>query len=299
MPRDYALIRSWLFVPGDSERKLARCWDFGADALIFDLEDAVVPERKTAARATTRNAIATSSRGNTLVAIRINALDTGLSFDDLAQTVACRPDAYVLPKVMEPDDVRQVSRRIGELESQHGLDAGSIRLVAIVTEHPRAVMQLDALCRADARTAAIMWGTEDLGAALGAQRVKNEDGSMLDVFRVVRALSLLAARSAGIASLDTPVMEIDALDMLRKESSEAAAMGFTSKVAIHPSQVAVINDAFLPDAVQEEYACALLQAARDNTGAGTFRFRGKMIDLPHIRSAKRLVSLVQAHRSKA
>ena len=298
MPHDYSLIRSWLFVPGDSGRKLARCWDFGADALIFDLEDAVVPDRKAAARAITRDTIAASSRGNTLVAIRINALDTGLTFDDLAETAACRPDAYVLPKVLDPEDVRHVSRRIADLETKHGYQPGSIRLVAIVTEHPRAVMQLDALCRADARTAAIMWGTEDLGAAIGAQRVKNEDGSMLDVFRIVRSLSLLAARSAGIASLDTPVVEIDALETLRKESSEAAAMGFTSKVAIHPSQVAVINAAFLPDAAQEEYARALLQAARENADAGTFRFRGKMIDLPHIRTAQRLVSLVQAHRSK-
>lgn len=293
MARDYSLIRSWLFVPGDSERKLQRCWEAGADALIIDLEDAVTSENKIAARGIARNAIGAASRQGTAVCIRINALDTGLSFDDLDETIACRPDAYVLPKVTDPDDVRRVSHHIGQLEAKHGIPAGEVRLVAIVTEHPRGVMRLDELCRADARTAAVMWGTEDLSAAIGARRVKNADGGMLDVFRVVRSLTVLAASAAGLASLDTPVVELDALDVLRSESAEAAAMGFTGKVAIHPSQVAPINEAFLPDPAVLDYARALLEAARSNEG--TFRFRGKMIDMPHIKTARRLIALADAH----
>lgn len=298
MARDYSLIRSWLFVPGDSERKLARGWSTGADALIVDLEDAVAAPNKLNARRITREAIAGAQRGSMLVSIRMNALDTGLAFDDMAQTIDCRPDAYVLPKVMEPEDIRRVSRHLAELEHARGWEVGGVRLVAIVTEHPHAVMRLDALCSADPRTAAIMWGTEDLGAAIGAQRVKHADGSMLDVFRTVRSMALLAARANSLESLDTPVVEIDALDVLRTESRDAAAMGFTSKVAIHPAQVPVINDAFLPDAVQEEYARALLAEAVAS-GAGTFRFRGKMIDLPHVRTARRMTALADAHRRNA
>lgn len=294
MPHDYALLRSWLFVPGDSERKLARCWDSGADALIVDLEDAVSAPNKPAARGIARQAIAAAQRGRTLVAIRVNALDTGLTSEDLAQTIACRPDCYVLPKVMAPDDVRQVSAQIGRLEAEHGLAAGSTRLLAIVTEHPRAVMQLDALCRADPRTAAVMWGSEDLSAAIGARRVKDAQGRMLDVFQTVRTLALLAASASGLAVLDTPVVELEALDQLARESTEAAAMGFTGKVAIHPSQVAPINQAFLPDAAELAYARGLLEAAAASAD-GAFRYHGKMIDMPHIRTARRLVTLADAH----
>jgi citrate lyase subunit beta/citryl-CoA lyase len=295
MRRDYALIRSWLFVPADSEHKLARGWQSGADALIVDLEDAVASENKVAARAVARIAIAAAMRGTTVVAIRVNALDTGLTFADLAETVSCRPDVYVLPKIMAPDDIRSVSRRIGELEAQHGFEVGGIRIVPIATEHPRAVRDIDALCRADPRTAAVMCGTEDLAAAIGARRIKDADGTMLDVFRVARALTLLAASAAELPAIDTPVVELDALDVVEKESAAAAAMGFAGKLAVHPAQIACINKGFMPSADEAEYARALLDATRGSAGA--VRFRGKMIDAPHIRIARRVVALVDAHGS--
>ena len=292
--RDYSLLRSWLFVPGDSVRKLQKCWDIGADALIFDLEDAVLSSNKIAARKMTSEAIAGAKRGKTLVTIRVNALDTGLTFDDLEQTMACAPDCYVLPKVMSPGDVMQVSSRILELEKALGREQGSVRLLAIVTEHPRAVLQLDALCNADPRTAAVMWRTEDLSAAIGARRAKDLQGNMLEVFKVVRSLTVIAASAAGLASIDTPVVELDALDVLAREASDAAAMGFTGKVAIHPSQVDVINCAFLPTEEELEYSLALLEA-QASTQNGAFRFRGKMIDMPHVRTARRLVAIANAH----
>jgi citrate lyase subunit beta/citryl-CoA lyase len=291
---DYSLLRSWLFVPGDSQRKLHKCWSSGADALIVDLEDAVVAANKEAARAIAREAITGAQRGRTLVAIRVNALDTGLTFDDLDATLACAPNCIVLPKVMAPEDIRVVSTRIGALETRHHLAPGSVRILAIATEHPRAVLQLDSLCNADPRTAAIMWGSEDLGAAIGARRVKDEQGRMLPVFAMVRSLALLAASAAGLASLDTPVVEIDALDVVTRESTEAAEMGFTGKVAIHPSQVEPINRAFLPAPAELEQARALLQA-HSVASDGAFRFRGKMIDMPHVRIARRLVALAEAH----
>jgi len=299
MSFDYSLVRSWLFVPGDSQRKIDKGWSFGADALIFDLEDAVAAPNKVAARGITHAALVAANRGNTLVAIRINALDTGMTFDDIDATIGAKPDCYVLPKVMAAEDVRKVSRHIALREAQHGLPAGSVRMMLIITEHPYPVMRLDEICGADPRAAVIMWGSEDLSAAMGARRAKNADGSMLEVFRLVRHLAILAASAHGLAALDTPVVEIEDLEAVARESREAADMGYTAKVAIHPSQVAVINEGFLPDPQQESYSRELLEAAKANSASGTFRFQGKMIDMPHIRTARRMVALADAHRKRA
>lgn len=295
MKHDHHLLRSWLFVPGDSERKMQKCWQAGADALIFDLEDAVASPRKTLARDMTREAIAgAASRRDTFVAIRLNAADTGLAEGDIEHTLDCRPDAYVLPKANSPEDIQSISHKISRHELRHGLPEGSVALVPIITEHPSALRDLHALCAADARTAAVIWGTEDLSAAIGTRRVKDERHQMLPVFQVVRAMVLLAASAAGVAIIDTPVVELDVPDILERESREAYETGFTGKLAIHPGQVAPINQAFLPNEAEAEYARALLEAARA-TPDGAFRFRDKMMDMPHLRMAERVIALLDAH----
>ena len=182
----------------------------------------------------------------------------------------------------------------GGLERKHGRESGSTALIPIVTEHPRAVFRLEALCGADPRVKGIVFGTEDLSAAIGARRVKDESGAMLEVFRVVRALALLAGSAAEIAIVDTPVVELAALPELQRESLDAATMGFTGKLAIHPSQVDVINAAFLPTPDEVAYAEAMVAAARSAEGA--FRFRDKMIDAPHLKSAQRIAALAAAYR---
>jgi citrate lyase subunit beta/citryl-CoA lyase len=293
MKHDFRLLRSWLFVPGDSERKLAKAWSIGADALIIDLEDAVAPERKAIARDLAAGTIASSPRGKTIVSIRINAIESGLVDDDIARTFRCRPDAYVLPKVIDPGDIRHVSAQLAALEAQAGAQVGSTAIVPIVTEHPRAISRLESLCSADARVAAIMCGNEDLAAVIGSRRVKDESGAMLEVFRVVRSLALLAGSAAGIGVIDSPVVELAATVVLQRESEEAAAMGFTGKLAIHPAQVAPINTAFLPTAPEIERAQSLLAVARGNDGA--FRFEDRMVDVPHVRHAERIMALARAH----
>lgn len=295
---DYSLLRSWLFVPGDSQRKLAKALAAGADAVIVDLEDAVAPENKLQARGIAREAISDWHRGSTLVVIRANALDTGMTLDDISQTMACAPDAYMLPKVLTPDDVRRVASHLAAEEQRHGRSPGSVRLVPIVTEHPAAVVRLPELCAADPRIAAVAWGTEDLSAAMGARRVKTARGEFLEPFRTARALTVFAAAAASVASLDAVVVEIDASDVLARESTEGADMGFTGKMAIHPAQVGLINAAFLPQSPQVDEARALLEAS-GAAGQGTFRFKGRMVDAPHLRIAQRIVALADAHRSKA
>jgi citrate lyase subunit beta/citryl-CoA lyase len=293
MTHDYRLLRSWMFVPGDSERKLAKAWTAGADALIVDLEDAVAGERKAIARDNAAAAIASATRGRTVVAIRINAIDCGLAEDDIARTFCCRPDAYVLPKVSDTADIRRISAQLAMLEAQAGTRVGSTAIVPMVTEHPRAIPRLEALCSADSRVVAIMCGNEDLAAAIGARRIKDESGAMLEVFRVVRSLALLAGSAAGLGIVDSPVVELGATEVLRRESAEAAAMGYTGKLAIHPAQVEPINAAFLPSASEIEQAQSLLAAAQGHDGA--FRFEDRMVDVPHVRRAERIMALARAH----
>ncbi len=297
MAVDYRLLRSWLFIPGDSERKLARGWDARADALIVDLEDAVAPERKVIARGIAADAIAAVAERRPIVAIRVNAADTELTAGDIAETFRCRPDAYVLPKASDPEDIRAVSRQLDELEAHSRREPGSTALIPIVTEHPRAIFRLESLCAADPRVVAIVCGSEDLSAAIGARRVKDENGRMLEVFRVVRSLALLAGSAAGVAVIDTPVVELEALPVLQQESVEAAAMGFTGKLVIHPSQVDIVNAAFLPTADEVAYARAIVAAAKGAPGA--FRFQNKMIDAPHLKSATRILALAEAHRGES
>ena len=292
MRPDARTARSWLFVPGDSERKLQKCWSSGADALIIDLEDAVSAERKIEARRIAREAIAAAraERSHVLVVIRANARDTGLTDDDIAETYDCRPDGYMLPKVLLPEDVQRTGRTLSRLEAERGDAPGSTFLIPIVTESPGPVFRLPELCASDKRNAAILWGSEDLSAAIGARRVKDDRGRMLEVFRTVRSMALLAGSAAGLGVIDTPVIDFSDSEALAAESREACWMGFTGKLAIHPAQVPVINEAFTPTAEELDDARAIAQGARES-GGGAFRLGNRMIDMPHIKAAERLVAL--------
>lgn len=292
MRPDARTARSWLFVPGDSERKLAKCWSCGADAIIVDLEDAVAQDRKLAARDIARTAIAGAgpARDGVLVVIRLNARDTGLTDDDVAAVMACRPDGLMLPKVMAPGDIAVTCAAISRAEQAHGIAPGSTFLVPIVTEAPAPVFRLPELCGADPRNAAILWGTEDLGAAIGARRVKDDDGRMFEVFRTVRSLALLAGSAAGLGVIDTPVLDFADDAQLAREAREAFWMGFTGKLAIHPAQVATINAAFTPNDAELSEAHAIVAGAQAHNGAA-FRLGNRMIDMPHVKAAQRIVAL--------
>lgn len=298
MRPDARTARSWLFVPGDSERKLEKCWSAGADAVIVDLEDAVSSERKIEARGIASAAIAAASRAQMLVIVRVNARDTGLTDDDLAATFGCRPDGYMLPKVESAADIAATSRAIARLERDAGVPEDSVILIPIVTETPAPVFRLPELCAAASRNAAILWGSEDLSAAVGARRVKRPDGTMLDVFRTVRSLALLAGSAAGLGVIDTPVIDFMDDAALEGEAREAFWMGFTGKLAIHPRQVPIINAAFTPDPAEIEEAYAIAAGAAESRGAA-FRLGNRMIDMPHIKAAERLVALDRTLSARA
>lgn len=291
MTAEIRAARSWLFVPGDSERKIARCRESGADALIFDLEDSVSAEAKPAARAL----VAETLRGRTLsiddplCVIRINALGTGLAQSDIEATIAGRPAAYVVPKVGSAADVIAIAEILESHEARVGIAPGITRIIPIATETPGAIFRLVDIAGAHPRNAALMWGMEDLAVELAARATRTATGELLDVFKTVRALALLAGAAAGIGIIDTPMTDIGALDRLEDEALDAARMGFTGKLAIHPWQVEPINRAFTPS--QDEIADAreILRLSREG-GGSAFRFKGRMIDTPHLVAAERLLA---------
>ena len=289
MKTDLRSARSWLFVPGDSERKIAKCRESGADALIFDLEDSVSAEAKPTARKLVAATLGNRPVGAPLCVIRINALGTGLAEQDIAETIASRPAAYVVPKANSADDVLAIAELIDRGESLSDIPSGTTRILPIATETPGAIFKLDDIARAHARNAALLWGMEDLAVELAARATRTGSGDILDVFKTVRSLALLAGAAAGIGIIDTPMTDINALDRLADEASEAARMGFTGKLAIHPSQVEPINRAFTPSAEEIADAEEILRLSREG-GGSAFRFKGRMIDTPHLVAAERLLA---------
>lgn len=288
--KDFRFARSWLFVPGDSERKLAKCWSSGADAIIVDLEDSVTAENKSAARSSAAHAIrqARIAGVSKPIVVRLNALQTGLTEDDIAATIGAGADGYVVPKVANASDVAEVARILAAAEtSAHE----PMALIPIATEVPEAIFRLHEIARAHERVTGIFWGMEDLGTEIAARRTRRPNGEILEPFRTVRSLALFAAAAAGIACVDTPYVDMADADGLGREATEASWVGFSGKLAIHPSQVAVINDAFSPSSEEMEEARTLLRISREGGGAA-FRYNGRMIDTPHLAAAERLLARV-------
>lgn len=285
--------RSWLFVPGDSERKLAKADGCGADALILDLEDSVAAEKKDAARELVADYLAMhpESGRECRLCVRVNPLDSGRMLADLVAIVASNPDLIMIPKVDGPADVIRVCHYIDALAVQAGLLNETIGVVPVATETANAPFRLGDYATASVeRLAAICWGAEDLSAALGAATNLGEDGRWAPTFRTVRSLALLAARAAGVAAIETLYADFRDEAGLRATSAEAFAEGFDGRIAIHPAQVGPINESFTPSPEQIEQA-VLVKAAFATAGTGVAALDGKMLDLPHLRQAERILAL--------
>lgn len=291
------MLRSLLFVPGDSEKKLSKIADSGADAAIIDLEDAVVPENKAAGRRLTADFLAANPRAGRKVQlwVRVNPLDSGTTAADLAAVIKGAPDGIMQPKANGPECVRRLSHYLDALEASAGLEAGSTPIIPIVTETARAPFTLGEYADADLpRLAALTWGAEDLAAALGASTNKGPDGEFAPTYQIVRSLVLMAAHAAGVPAIETLQADFRDTDRLRRTSREALAEGFTGRLAIHPAQVAPINEGFTPSAEDIAHARKVVALFADNPGAGTLGMDGKMYDRPHLIAAERVVA--QAER---
>ena len=284
--------RSLHFVPGGNERMIARALTLPADGLILDLEDAVPPDRKAATRPIVRHWLEGLDFGPRERWVRMNPLATGLGRADLEETIAGRPDGYVVPKPRHADDVREIAQLLDGLEHRHGIPHGATRLLVIATETPEGLLAIHECATATPRTVALSWGIEDLGAAMGLGRVRDHDGKYLDIPRYARTMCAVAASAAGVEWIDTVYTDIADLDGLRRECEDAVAMGFTGKISIHPHQVAVINAAFTPPPTVVDQARALVAAFEEHRARGVFafRFNGQMVDAPHLTGALKVLA---------
>jgi citrate lyase subunit beta / citryl-CoA lyase len=284
-------VRSLLFVPADDERKLARGAESGADALILDLEDSVAAARRPEARRLARAFLERPKPGRMRRYVRINPLESGLALDDLAAVMPGQPDGIMLPKAL-PEDLAGLDRRLAELETAASVKLGTTRVIVIATETPAAVFALGGYAAAPARLEGLTWGAEDLAAILGAVN-RRPDGSYDDVFRLARALCLLAASNAGVAAIDTIYADYKDESGLKAECEAARRAGFTAKLAIHPAQLSIINPAFSATAEELGWAKQVVAAFEANPEAGTVGIAGKMIDRPHLLLARRILARAQ------
>ena len=288
-------LRSLLFVPGDSERKLAKSDDFAADAIIIDLEDSVAPENKAAARALAREFLESRSGGRRhQLWVRINPVDSPHAGADLGSVMPAGPDGIVVPKVRSPEDVEVLGRRMGTYEAEHEFRVGATSILPLVTETPESLFQLGEYRRAGKRLAGLTWGAEDLAAAIGATANRDENGNWTSPYRMVRNLCLFAAHAAGVEAIDTVHANFRDLDGLEASCAEARRDGFGGKLAIHPAQVEVINRVFTPSEEEIAHAKKVVALFEANPGAGTLALEGVMLDMPHLKQAQRILSLANS-----
>jgi citrate lyase subunit beta/citryl-CoA lyase len=291
-------MRSLLFIPADSTKKLEKGLTCGADALIVDLEDSIPLPGKEAARASAkaflREASAQASRPCLLV--RVNGLHTGLTDADLDVIMAGAPDGIMLPKAEGGAAVIHLDAKLAVREAMHGLTDGQTRIVALATETARALFLAGSYAGASKRLSGLTWGAEDLSAELGAETNRDQDGRFLDPYRLARSLCLAAAAAAHVQPIDTVYVDYRNSAGLRREAEEARRDGFTGKLAIHPAQVPIINEVFTPSPEAIARAQRIVDAFAAQPGAGVIGFDGVMLDRPHLVRAEQV--LAQAKISK-
>jgi citrate lyase subunit beta/citryl-CoA lyase len=285
-------MRSLLFVPADSAKKLDKAMTSGADGLIVDLEDSIAIDRKARGRnsaaAFLRDTLATKARP--LILVRVNGLQTDLADADLDAIVPARPDGVMLPKAEGGASVAHASAKLAVREATSGLPDGSVKILPIATETAAALFLAGTFAGSSSRLMGLTWGAEDLSAELGAQANRGADGGFLDPYRLARTLCLTGAAAAQVPAIDTVYVDFRDEKGFRRECEEACRDGFTGKMAIHPAQVPIINELFTPTAAQIEKAEAIVAAFAANPGAGTIGINGRMYDRPHLARARALLA---------
>ena len=283
-------MRSFLFVPADSERKLAKGPASGPDALILDLEDSVAANRKQVAREMALAYLQASDRRGPKLYVRVNALDTGLTLGDLAAVMQGKPDGIVFPKCVGQADLDRLATWLDALEAREGIAAGATRILTIATESAAAVLALAAQPARHPQLVGHSWGGEDLMADLGALAKGPAPGQYDDTFKLARTVNLMASVAAGVVAYDTVYPDIRNVDGLRAESIDARRMGYGGKIAIHPDQVAIIHEVFTPSAAEVDWAKRVIATFESNPSAGVLTLDGKMLDRPHLVLAQRLLA---------
>lgn len=282
--------RSWLFVPGDSERKMAKAAGSGADVLILDLEDSVAVENLPTARRLVREYLAfRPDREDQKLWVRINPLATPMALADLAGVMPGGPDGILLPKPETAGEVATLGLYLDAFEAAFALEAGRTKIMPVATETALGMFQLGAYCGQTARLAGLTWGAEDLAAALGAGTNRRADGAYAHPYEMARSLCLLGAVAAGVPAIDTITGDFRDRALIERETEDGRRLGFRGKIAIHPDQVEIINRAFTPSAAELDWARRVV-AAFAKAGTGTVGLDGQMLDMPHLKQAQNLLA---------
>ena len=288
-------MRSLLFVPGDSEKKLAKSLGAGADVLILDLEDSIAPDAKTKAREIVRDFLRSLSRDEPRprLYVRVNALGTGLIDDDLDAVLAGTPEGIMLPKSGGGADVIALGAKLAPREAIAGLPDGSTRIIPIATETTASIFDMGTYRGASARCEALTWGAEDLSAEIAAEASRYPDGCYIEPYQLARSLCLFAAVASEVTPIDTVFTNYRDGEGLRKESLAARRDGFLGKMVIHPDQVPVVNEIFTPNQETIARAREILDAFA-KAGKGTVGFKGEMLDMLHVKYAERVLARAKA-----
>lgn len=282
-----APIRSWLFAPGDSSRKMQKALESQADRVIFDLEDSVALAAKPEARRMVADTLGAAGDARQRLWVRINPLSSGLAQDDLAAIMPARPGGVMLPKSQSGADLVTLDAMLTPLEEQPGLTP----VLPLVTETAAAMFGTGTYPGAP-RLAAMSWGAEDLADSLGALGNTGPDGRYRPVFELARSLCLLGAAAAGVPAIETIMADFRDLEGLRARAEVVRRDGYRGMLAIHPDQVPVINAGFTPGPQEVEEAREIVRLFAESDGAGVVTGPKGMLDRPHLSRAQHILAQV-------
>lgn len=288
-------MRSLLFVPADSEKKLDKARGSAADVLIVDLEDSVAEQRKAVGRELAAEFLrqpASSPRGS--VFVRVNPLSSPHCMADLAAVVGEGLDGVVLPKADGIEDVVRLGHCLDALEARAGLAQGAVRILVVATETAAAMLGIGGYRRAHPRLAGLTWGAEDLSAALGAASNREADGELSHAYLMARSMCLVGAAAAGVAPIDTLYADFRDEEGLARDCAASRRRGFVGRIAIHPAQVDIINRCYSPSDEDLALAREVVEAFAAQPDAGTVGIGGRMYDRPHLVQAMRTLAAAGA-----
>ena len=280
--------RSWLFAPGDSDKKMTKAMEGTADIVLIDLEDAVAPDNKANARPMVHDFLKANPAQRHRLWVRINPFDGPHTLSDLAAIMPASPGGIMLPKVYGRADVEKLDHCLSALEVAHGIDEGSTPVIVLITETAEAMFHTGDYKGAP-RVVALTWGAEDLADSIGASSNRNADGSYSFTYELARSLTVLGAATAGVTAIETISADFKDLEALRARAERVRRDGFRGMLAIHPAQVDVINEAFTPTAEEVAEAQEVVDLFAANPGVGAIGWKGGMLDRPYLARAERLL----------
>ena len=281
-------MRSWLFAPGDSEKKMAKAAEGAADIALFDLEDAVTTENKPLARQMVHDFLKANAAGRERLWVRVNPLDGPYTLDDLVAIMPARPGGIMLPKVYGRQDVELLDHYLSALEVANGIERGATPVIVLVTETAEAMFHTGDYKGAP-RVVALTWGAEDLADSIGASFNRNPDGSYGFTYELARTMCLLGAAAAGVTAIETIQGDFRDMEGLKARAEKVRRDGYRGMLAIHPAQVDVINAAFTPTEEEIAEAQAIVDIFAANPGVGAIGYKGGMLDRPYLSRAEQLL----------